>query len=213
MALAFRAPELRMEAHGVMDGRPVDNDAAMLFEIDLPERSGDRSGFRPQMKSPFPFSLQRRGLILVRVLFLGSRASAPRGVNWRLRFLAPEEIGDQIHCAWEIEAFDVLNELDEVAASAGADPARPRVVPTPRRAPVLVSGDGAGDVRGLFPRGPGDPEPAQEFEFPAAQAGFRLVDRKARLAQDNRFLIRVLDDAAGIPAHGISDLLGMTLKP
>ena len=213
MPLAFRAPELRMEAHGVMDGRPVDNDAAMLFEIDLAECSRDRLGFRPQLKSPFLFSLQRCGLILVRVLFLGSRASAPRGANWRLRFLAPEKIGDQIHCAWEIEPFDFLNELDEVAASAAADPARLRVVPTPGGAPVLMSRDGAGDVRGFFPRRPGDPEPAQEFEFPATQAGFRLLDRRARLAQDNRLLIRVLDDAAGIPAHGLSDLLWMALKP
>ena len=210
MAFALRAPQSRMEAHRVVDGGPVDGDAAMLFEIDLTQRSGDRLRLGPELKSPLTLSLKRRFGGFLCLLFFDGRKRPPRVADFRPRLPVAEEIGDQLHRAWEIDAFDLLDELDDVAAAAGADPEAFFFVPAPGRIVVPVSGDRAMDMGGSFLRGPGYPEPAQEFDFPSPQGRLRLIDGKTGVAQGNRGLIGVVDNAGELSLHRITDHLSMT---
>ncbi len=82
-----------MEAHRAMDGGPVDNDAAMLFEIDLAERSWDRLRFGPELKSPLPLSLDRCFGVFLCLVFFG-RKRAFRWTGFRPSLPVTEEIGD-----------------------------------------------------------------------------------------------------------------------
>ena len=147
-------------------------------------------------------SLDRGFVVFVGLVFFNSGTSLLfSGADLRPRLPAPEKIGDQLHRAWEIEDFDFLNERDDVAASARADPAPFCFVPAPGRVIVSVSRDGAVNMGGFFLRRPADPEPAQKLDFPAVKGGLRLINRKTGLsvAQGNRFPIRVFDNAGKLP--------------
>ena len=76
----------------------------------------------------------------------------------------------------------------------------------------LCPGIGQWIWNGSSLRRPGYAEPAQKLDFPAPQAGLRLINRKSGLsvAQGNRGLIGVLDNAGKLPVHRITDLLSMT---
>jgi hypothetical protein len=78
-----------MEAHGAVDCAPVDDDAAMLFEIDLAERSWDRQRLGPKLKGPLALSSDRGFAVFVSLVFFDSRTSLLFGADLRPRLPCP----------------------------------------------------------------------------------------------------------------------------